>query len=129
MPSALIQTFVVGLGGACGAVLRFVVGGAVHRWMSSGGFPYGTLVVNLVGCFLIGWLIGLSEVRQLFGPSMRGFLLIGFLGGFTTFSTFGYETFAFLREQQILLACVNVSVQVILGVALVALGYVLSMGR
>lgn len=129
MPAVMIQTLLVGLGGFCGAALRFLASGAVHRLAPSGSFPYGTATVNLVGCFLIGWLIGLSEARQLFGPSMRSFALIGLLGGFTTFSTFGYETFALLREQQILLVVVNVSLQLVVGVALVALGYTLSVGK
>ncbi len=80
----------VGAGGFCGAVLRFTVGGLVHRALPSGAFPYGTLAVNLLGCFAIGLLFGIGEARQLFGPAFRSFVLIGLLGGFTTFSTFGY---------------------------------------
>lgn len=123
-----LQTLIVGLGGFCGAALRYLVGGAVHRLIAGGSFPYGTVTVNLLGCFVLGALMGFVESRQLFGPSMRSFALIGLLGGFTTFSTFGYETFALLRQQQLLLAFANVSLQLVVGVGLVALGYALTTG-
>ena len=86
-------------------------------------FPYGTLVVNMLGCLLIGVAVGLVDSRQLFGPDMRLFVLIGLLGGFTTYSTFGYETFALLRDADYLRAVANVSIHVVLGLALVWAGY------
>lgn len=92
-------------------------------------FPYGTLVVNLLGCFAIGVLAGLAESRQLFGPEVRLFALIGLLGGFTTFSTFGYETFAMIRDTEYLRVTANVGAHVIFGLCLVWLGYSLTIGR
>lgn len=92
-------------------------------------FPYGTLLVNLLGCLLIGVVAGYAESRQLFGPEVRMFVLIGVLGGFTTFSTFGYETFAMLRDNDLLRAAANVGAHVILGLALVWLGYAITTSR
>ena len=97
-----------------------------HRQFPATTFPHGTLAVNLVGCLLIGIVVGLAEARQLFGPEFRTFVLIGVLGAFTTFSTFGYETFAMLRDGETLRAASNVGVHVILGLALVWLGYVVT---
>ncbi|HSA31905.1 MAG TPA: CrcB family protein, partial [Candidatus Omnitrophota bacterium] len=79
--------FFVGLGGALGALSRYGLSGWVLRWSSSEGFPYATLVVNLVGCLLIGIVWGLSE-RFTFHDHLGLFLLTGFLAAFTTFSTF-----------------------------------------
>lgn len=120
---ALINSAVVGSGGFIGALARYGLSGLVHRQVPLAAFPYGTLVVNLLGCLLIGVLAGLADSRQLFGPEFRLFALIGVLGGFTTFSTFGYETLALVRDAEYLRAVTNVSVHVILGLALVWLGY------
>jgi CrcB protein len=112
----------VGSGGFVGALARYGVSGLVHRQASLTTFPFGTLVVNLLGCFAIGILAGLAEVRQLFGPEFRTFALIGVLGGFTTFSTFGYETVALVRDTEYLRAAANVGGNVVLGIVLVWLG-------
>ena len=122
---ALMNAAVVGSGGFLGALARYGLSGLVHRQVPLTTFPYGTLVVNLLGCLAIGVIAGLAESRQLFGPEFRAFALIGFLGGFTTFSTFGYETFALLHNDQYLQAAANVGTHVILGLALVWLGYAL----
>jgi fluoride exporter len=89
-------------------------------------FPYGTLVVNIVGCLLIGFLSGLAENRSVFGPEVRLFLFIGILGGFTTFSSFGYETFSLARDNENLAAAVNVFAQLILGLVGVWFGNTLA---
>jgi CrcB protein len=124
--AALINSALVGSGGFVGALLRYGLSGLVHRQVPFTTFPYGTMAVNLVGCLLIGAFAGLAESRQLFGPELRTFVLIGLLGGFTTFSTLGYETFAMIRDGEYLLATVNVGVQVVLGLALVWAGYMLT---
>jgi CrcB protein len=95
----------------------------VHQFFPSIYFPIGTAVVNIIGCFLIGILTGLAELRNLLSPEMRTFLLIGMLGGFTTFSTFGHETVALMRDGQFLHAVGNVLIQVIIGLSGVWLGY------
>jgi len=120
---ALINAALVGSGGFIGALARYGLSGLVHRRIPLTTFPYGTLAVNLLGCFAIGVLAGFAESRQLFGPEFRVFALIGLLGGFTTFSTFGYETFAMIRDAEYLHAAANIGVHVIAGLALVWLGY------
>ncbi len=109
-----------------GTLLRYGVGGIVQRQLPLATFPYGTLVVNLLGCLVIGGLAGLIDTRQVFSPEARVFALIGLLGGFTTYSTFGYETFAMLRDAEHLRAGVNVALHVILGIGCVWLGYALA---
>ncbi len=120
---ALRPILLAGLGGFIGSAGRYLVGGWVHALMPFGTFPLGTLVVNVSGCFLIGLLGGLVEARQLFGPDLRVFLLIGVLGGFTTFSSFAYETLALSRDAEILRALLNVAAQVVLGLGVAWLGY------
>ncbi|MBA3645915.1 MAG: fluoride efflux transporter CrcB [Gemmatimonadaceae bacterium] len=80
----------VALGGAVGSVLRYIIGGAVQR-ATHAGFPYGTLAVNVLGCFLIGFLIKTYMNAEPSSPT-RALLVVGFCGGFTTFSAFSSET-------------------------------------
>lgn len=129
LKGALIYALVVGSGGFLGALARYGLSGLVHRQTPLATFPYGTLVVNLVGCLAIGVVAGLVESRQLFGPEFRAFALIGILGGFTTFSTFGYETFAMIRDSEYVRAGANVGIHVLLGLTLVWLGYALTTSR
>ncbi len=126
MKATLINAAMVGSGGFIGALARYGLSGLVHRQVPFATFPYGTMAVNLLGCCAIGVIAGLAESRQLFGPEFRTFALIGVLGGFTTFSTFGYETFAMLRDAEYLRVAGNVGVHVVLGLALVWLGYALT---
>ncbi|MGB2869751.1 MAG: fluoride efflux transporter CrcB [Bacteroidota bacterium] len=95
------------LGGGLGAAARYWMSVAVYRWLPA-DFPYGNLAVNLLGCFLIGLLMASSEGRLVMHPSLRTFLAIGILGGFTTFSSFSYETISLLRDRELSLASVNV---------------------
>ena len=113
----------VGLGGALGSMGRFLLGGAAHQILHNSTFPIGTMLVNLLGCFAIGIAGGLVEMRQLLAPDVRMFLMVGVLGGFTTFSTFGYESVSLAREGQLLASLANVAIQVVAGVALVWFGY------
>ena len=85
----------IALGGAAGSVARYVVGGAVQR-MSASGFPLGTMVVNVSGCFIIGILVRQFLNMQL-SPELRALLIVGFCGGFTTFSTFSAETLGLIE--------------------------------
>jgi CrcB protein len=86
-------------------------------------FPLGTLAVNLVGCLCIGLLTGLADARQVLAAEARAFLLIGVLGAFTTFSTFGHETFVLMREGEPMRVLANVAGHVILGLGCVWAGY------
>src|SRR5436309_9904313 len=85
----------IALGGATGSVLRYLIGGAVQR-TSAGGFPIGTIFVNVSGCFVIGILLRQFLNMQL-SPELRAFLIVGFCGGFTTFSTFSAETLGLIE--------------------------------
>ncbi len=129
MKDTVANAAIVGSGGFIGALARYGLTGLVHRQLPHATFPYGTLVVNLLGCLAIGALAGLAESRQLFGPEFRAFALIGLLGGFTTFSTFGYETFAMIRDHDFLRAAANVGVHLLLGLVLVWLGYTTTTSR
>ena len=119
----MLNLVYVGVGGLLGSIGRYLVAGAVYQVFPNSFFPIGTAVVNILGCFLIGFLSGLTELRQLLNPEMRIFLLIGLLGGFTTFSTFGYETIAAMRAGDFVSALANVFIQVIVGLSAVWLGY------
>ena len=113
--------FLVFVGGGIGASARYYLSGAVYRFLPS-DFPYGNLVVNITGCFLIGMLMTLLEERFISEPSLRIFLTIGILGGFTTFSSFSYETIALFRDAEILRAMLNVGVSIFGCLAATALG-------
>jgi CrcB protein len=117
---------IVGLGGFAGSTLRYLISGWVQRLSDDALFPYGTLGVNVLVCLAIGLLGGWVENAELFSPSTRLFLLIGVLGGFTTFSTFGYEAMALLCDSELTAASMYVGLHLVLGFAAVALGYGLS---
>ena len=112
----------VGAGGFLGAVSRYVVSGIVHQLKPFSTFPSGTLVVNVLGCLVIGLLGGLGESRHL-GNETRLFVFIGVLGGFTTFSTFGYETLALLRDGEHARAALNVGLHFLVCLGGVWAGY------
>ena len=116
----------VGAGGLLGSVFRYFFMLGVSRLWPLTNFPYGTLVVNVLGCFVIGFLGGLGASRQLFTESGRLFLFTGILGGFTTFSAFGLETFYLIRTSEWGLALGNVFLQLTLGILAVVLGHWLS---
>lgn len=112
----------VAVGGALGSAARYLLAGFVHRFTSA-YFPYGTFAVNMVGCLLFGLIFGLTEQRFQISPTVRAFLLIGVLGGFTTFSSYAFESFQLIRDAQYLRASVNVAGQVVVGLASFWLGY------
>ena len=111
----------VGLGGFLGAVARYSLSELAHRLVQT-AFPLGTLLVNTVGCLLVGVVLGLIEDRQLFAPATRLFLTVGILGGLTTFSAFGYETVELLKTGGTKLAVLNVLANVALGLSAVVVG-------
>jgi CrcB protein len=112
----------IGLGGFMGALLRYSVSGMVQSWSKSLSFPYGTLVVNLLGCLLIGALSQVAEVKGVLSTEARSFIFIGLLGAFTTFSTFGNDTVSLFREGKDLLSLVNIGLHLVLGLSAVWLG-------
>ena len=120
------KILLVGVGGFIGSVLRYLVSGYVQQWTKSIGFPYGTLAVNLIGCFVVGFLAQLAETRGVFTAESRAFAFIGILGGFTTFSSFGNETMNLLRDGENFLAATNIVAQLVPGLGAVWLGRVLA---
>lgn len=122
IPYGLPQLLWVGLGGFLGSVGRFVISGFLNRLSPALAFPIGTLAVNLLGCFLIGLLHGWAESRNILGTDTRIFLFIGVLGGFTTYSTFGFESLALLKDGAMLKASANIIIHVFVGLAAVWLG-------
>ncbi|MBC2710721.1 MAG: fluoride efflux transporter CrcB [Desulfosarcina sp.] len=122
----MLKIAIIGLGGCVGAILRYVVAGGVHTLANTASFPVGTMTVNIAGCLLIGIGGGLMESRQLFSPEWRAFLFVGILGSFTTFSTFGLETFNLAKEGQWLASFGNVGISLVLGLAAVLAGHMLS---
>lgn len=129
MRTVFLSAMLVGTGGFIGAILRYGLSGFVQGSTPMSTFPWGTLAVNLLGCLMIGLIAGLVESRQLLTPEVRMFALIGVLGGFTTFSTFGYEAIALMRDSEYLRAFAYVGIHVFAGLALVWTGYVLTASR
>lgn len=121
------ELIAIGLGGALGSILRFLASGWLQRSAKGVLLPVGTVGVNLVGCFVLGLLSGLAENRSVFTPAVRGFLMVGMLGGFTTFSTFGCETMSLVRDGEFMWALTNVGVQVVIGLMAAWFGYAVSM--
>lgn len=124
----IIHLCIIGCGGFAGAILRYLISGFVQHRTNSIIFPFGTMAVNLIGCFFIGFLSFLIETRSFFTMETRAFLLIGILGAFTTFSTFGNETLNLIRDNRIDLACLNAGTQVFVGLLMVWLGRIIASG-
>ena len=122
----MTNILLVGAGGFIGSVLRYLIGGAVQSSMKRLDFSYGTLAVNLIGCFVIGLLAYYGESRGAFSTESRAFIFIGILGGFTTFSSFGNETIDLMREGFMMNALANIGANVILGLLAVLLGRTIS---
>ena len=116
------NALVVGLGGFIGCIARYLISVLISQLFGAPAFPYATLIVNIVGCFLIGLLGGLTENTNMFSPEMHLFLTVGILGGFTTYSAFGYQTLMLARDEQIISAILNLSAHIILGFGAVWLG-------
>lgn len=104
----------VGAGGAVGSVARFLSQQMIARYYPS-SFPWGTLIVNIVGCFIIGIVYAFGEKGNLLSPEMRLLLATGFCGGFTTFSTFAYENISLMREGELLYTFLYIAASIIIG--------------
>ncbi len=115
------ELIAVGCGGFVGAVLRWWLSVFVAR-VTTEGFPWGTFVVNILGCLVMGVLAGLVETRNVLGPHMRHALVVGFVGSFTTFSTFGRETLILMERGATLMATIYVLASLVFGLAAVWLG-------
>ena len=120
------KLLLAGLGGFIGSALRYAVGGYVQYRSRSIYFPYGTLAVNLIGCFAIGFLSYLAETRGVFTAESRTLVFIGIIGGFTTFSAFGNETMNLWRDGQNALAGANIAAHLVFGLGAVWIGRALA---
>ena len=121
----LTQIALVGFGGLLGSVGRYLLSLLVTQWSGAARFPYATLVVNVIGCLAIGVVGGLATRADVLSPTLRLFLISGLLGGFTTFSAFGYETFLLGKDSLGAMALMNIAAQLVLGVGAVWLGHTL----
>ena len=117
------KTIFIAFAGLVGTLIRYWLSGFVSRQYGE-TFPWGTLAVNLLGSFFAGALYHLAEERLLISPALRTIIFIGLLGGFTTFSSYGLQTFTLLRNGEIGLATLNVAVSNVLGLLMVWIGYV-----
>ena len=115
-------TILIGLAGLVGTVLRYWLSEHVAK-QYGGTFPWGTLAVNLIGCFVAGVVFFITEERLLVNTTVRMIILIGLLGGFTTFSAYGLQSFALLKDGEFGLAILNVATSNILGLFMVWIGY------
>ncbi|MGH7516073.1 MAG: fluoride efflux transporter CrcB [Gemmatimonadales bacterium] len=113
----------VGGGGFLGSVARYYLSGLALHASGAARFPWGTLTVNTLGCVTIGVLAGLAEHLHLFSPPVRLLVFTGVLGGFTTYSAFGYETYFLAREHLWFAAAVNLALHIALGLGGVWLGH------
>ena len=109
----MTQILAIALGGSIGAVMRFLMSSGIHHYLGR-GFPYGTLLVNVLGSLLMGVLYELFLQRLSVSVELRSMLLIGILGAFTTFSSFSLETINLIEQGDIIKACLNVFLNVIL---------------
>jgi len=118
----MIKLAMIAAGGAIGATLRYLIAGLVEKH-ASGSFPMGTLVVNLVGCLVVGFLGAFFAGPHLVREEYRLAVLVGVLGAFTTFSTYGWETLSLANAGQLRLAAINLVLSNVFGLLGVWLGY------
>jgi CrcB protein len=118
----MLRIALVLAGGAAGTGFRYFLSSLIYSKVRHPTFPYANLIINVSGSFLIGLLAELFEARLLVSPTTRIALLTGVLGGYTTFSSFAFETFSLVRDGQMGLAVLNVSASMVLGLGAVWLG-------
>src|SRR5262245_20081546 len=121
----MYKIFLIGIAGLCGTLARYYLSGWADLWWG-GTFPFGTFIVNAIGCLAVGFLFHATEEKYLIDPAMRSAILVGFLGGFTTFSSFAIQSFNLVRDGEIFLASANILVSNVVGFVLVWVGYTIS---
>ncbi|MGE4298686.1 MAG: fluoride efflux transporter CrcB [Desulfovibrionaceae bacterium] len=115
------KLLLIAAAGGCGSLARYGLAGLVQR-LAGSDFPYGTFAVNITGCLLFGAVWGVLENRMGLGPQVRVIVLTGFMGAFTTFSTFAFESAALLQHGQWLPAAANIAGQNLLGITMIFAG-------
>ena len=121
IPDVSQKLLLIAVAGGFGSLARYWLSGVVQN--SSGSlFPYGTVAVNILGCLVFGFLVAVTEGRFAISPQTRAVILVGFMGAFTTFSTYIFETAALLEDSEWLLALGNMSLQNFVGLAALILG-------
>jgi len=111
----------VGIGGGIGSIFRYLTSFYSQK-IFPGDYPWGTFLVNMIGCLVIGLLLGLIEKERMLFPQMRQLLIVGFCGGFTTFSSFAAENIRLIQSGQLMLVLLYTAASVLLGLAAVGLG-------
>lgn len=127
MGQGLTSVLLVALGGALGGMSRFAVSNLMARYLGK-VFPWGTLAVNVSGAFIAGWLLGKLDIPVGQMPSLWLFTVVGLLGGYTTVSSFSLQTIELWQSGQAARAAVNVGTTLLLGLAMVVLGWIVSGG-
>ena len=123
LPPTLNRVLLVAAGGAVGTLFRYGTSLALLRWTDRLRFPLGTLTVNVAGCFLIGYLQAAFAARWVAREDLRLALVVGFLGGLTTFSSYGWETAAFVRDGLPGRAVLTIAANNVVGIVMVLAGY------
>jgi CrcB protein len=118
----MYNLFILGLGGFLGAISRYLLSGYVQNLFKQDGFPYGTLVVNILGCFVLGILTHAAGAKGMFDAQTRLFLMVGFVGAFTTFSTFSVESASLFQNGQSTTGWLNILGSNLLGLIFVFIG-------
>lgn len=121
----MLNYIIVSAGAAIGGALRYGLSSYIHKNQSI-IFPYGTLIVNVLGSFILGLIMFYLNEKELIGSDFRLFLTVGFCGGFTTFSTFSYETLMLFRDSEFSLAAYNIALNFILSLLGIYLAYLIS---
>ncbi len=118
----MIKTIIyIAIGGAIGSVLRYLMYIFVNKYWSN-NFPLATFLTNVLGCFIIGFILGILEKNNLTDSNLKWFLVTGLCGGFTTFSTFGFENLNLFQNQNSLIALLYIGSSIFLGIISVWLG-------
>lgn len=121
----LKSALIVGLGGFLGGAIRFLSTNLIHKYFVT-NYPLGTMIINIIGCLLIGFFLGIFEKGHIISANLRLFLTVGFCGGFTTFSTFSHDTINLLNEAQIFLVMTYIGLSIFIGIIFTYVGKYLS---